>query len=278
MTNPSGCKVAVVVPLHKSDITATERFSIERTDSVLFDYDTYFVGPNKLLNFLSELAISVNKNIRIITFDDFYFSGIPGYNRLMMSLTFYQSFIAYDYILIVQPDALILEDKLNDWCSRGYSYVGAPWFCGFCKPTKPFELIGVGNGGFSLRNVYDFIRVLSRFRYMPNTLSRTSASNSNIAVSWLKYIKHEMVFSFNFNPLFPKLSEDIFWGLLAPKYCIFFNVPSPTDASDFSFEVLPELLYELNGKRLPMGCHAWEKYNPDFWKSVFFKIGLEPPH
>ena len=45
-----------------------------------------------------------------------------------------------------------------------------------------------------------------------------------------------------------------------------FKVAPAKVAAKFSFEVHPELLYELNNKRLPFGCHSYLKYNPEFWK------------
>lgn len=60
--------------------------------------------------------------------------------------------------------------------------------------------------------------------------------------------------------------EDEFWGLIVPRYFKWFNVARPEEALRFSFEVLPEELLKLNNNELPFGCHAWEKYDPSFWK------------
>ena len=53
-----------------------------------------------------------------------------------------------------------------------------------------------------------------------------------------------------------------------PRVCSFFTVPTPEEACDFAFEREPRFLYELNGRKLPFGCHGWEKYDPEFWRSV----------
>ena len=37
--------------------------------------------------------------------------------------------------------------------------------------------------------------------------------------------------------------------------------------STLGFELEPRYLYNLNQKKLPFGCHAWEKHEPDFWKN-----------
>ena len=44
------------------------------------------------------------------------------------------------------------------------------------------------------------------------------------------------------------------------------NFPSVEEASYFAFEVNPSYLYSIN-KRLPFGCHAFEKWEFEyFWK------------
>ena len=60
--------------------------------------------------------------------------------------------------------------------------------------------------------------------------------------------------------------EDHFWGLEAPKNLSWFRIPDPATASRFATEINPDQLYEMNGQALPFGCHAWEKYNPVFWR------------
>ena len=52
------------------------------------------------------------------SFEDEYFKGISGYNRLMMSEVFYRRFIGYEYILIYQLDAYIFKDELKKWCDK----------------------------------------------------------------------------------------------------------------------------------------------------------------
>jgi hypothetical protein len=58
--------------------------------------------------------------------------------------------------------------------------------------------------------------------------------------------------------------EDIFWGLIAPKSFSWFKVASVDGARKFSFECNPRKLFELNANQLPFGCHAWQKYDPEF--------------
>ena len=106
-------------------------------------------------------------------------------------------------------------------------------------------------------------------------------------------IVNEIKKGINTNVIIPENlfgQEDIFWNLNAPLrinsfrfesklinaiYKIFFKInfkfPTTEDAIRFSFEVNPSYLYELNGHRLPFGCHGWLKYDFNFW-SKFIEI------
>ena len=42
--------------------------------------------------------------------------------------------------------------------------------------------------------------------------------------------------------------------------------PQKDEGLRFSFEVAPRLCFELNGRRLPFGCHGWHRYDRTFWE------------
>lgn len=65
----------------------------------------------------------------------------------------------------------------------------------------------------------------------------------------------------------PDLNEYYIWSVLIPKVFVDFKVCPPDDALNFSMEMHPRLLYEMNNCRLPMGVHAWEKYDWEFWRN-----------
>ena len=110
---------------------------------------------------------------------------------MMFSKTFYSNYLEYEYLLIVQTDVIVISDQLKDWCDKGYSYVGAPWFVGFHQLKKSLMFLGVGNGGFSLRRVEHFINVLSRIRYIPNNLD---VNRNSLSRRFLSFIKNEIIF------------------------------------------------------------------------------------
>ena len=59
-----------------------------------------------------------------------------------------------------------------------------------------------------------------------------------------------------------------------PARCSFFKVPSAQEAVAFAFEAHPDYLYQLNQQRLPFGCHAWQRYQPQFWQTVIAENNL----
>jgi hypothetical protein len=264
-------KHAVVIPVYQKNLSQEEIFSIKNAVLVLASHDIYFVGPEHLKDFLLTLSTQFEYLVGYKTFEDRYFESIAGYNRLMLSSRFYSAFEGYQYILIAQTDSLVFKDELNQWAGKSYSYIGAPWFEGYTQPTLPLRLTSVGNGGFSLRNVSDFLRVLNKPRIFKNILMQSWPGN------WLstcyRYIKdyHSVVYrntQINLN-----VNEDLFWGTFVPPCCSFFQVPPPEDAIAFAFEAHPEYAYLLNDEQLPFGCHAWSRYNPAFWQTTLAKHG-----
>jgi hypothetical protein len=193
----------------------------------------------------------------------------------MRSTELYRSFAEYSHLLIAQTDALVISDRLEGWCEQGYSYIGAPWFVGGSYPRRPLQFLGVGNGGFSLRRIDDFLSVLSTPRHIPNFIKSTARGHRGFE-NLFRRLKHERILAYNFEPFFASSNEDFFWGMLVPAACSFFRVPKPEDAVGFAFDAEPRHLYELNGNRLPFGCHAWERYDRAFWKEQLPFLNFGP--
>lgn len=168
-----------------------------------------------------------------------WLESVASYNRMMLELDFYMRFNRYKYILIYQLDAFVFLDRLDLFCQYGFDYIGAPWLKGM-KYYKDFSrcVWHVGNGGLSLRKVESFIRILRNF----------GAVDENVA-------------------------EDIFWASRDGEE---FHTASIEVALQFAFERDVEKCYLLNGRRLPFGCHAWEKYDYNFWKPYIENEGYYP--
>lgn len=140
--------------------------------------------------------------------------------------------------------------------------------------------MGVGNGGFSLRKNSSHLKVLNTFSFLTSPRENWSARFSGDQVPGSAFKKaagflldhtvrnntHKWLNNFGGY-------EDQFWGLFVAKRIKWFKVPGLKEAADFSFEMQPHRLYELTGGKLPMGCHAWWKYDLDFWKPHIEKFG-----
>ncbi len=58
-------------------------------------------------------------------------------------------------------------------------------------------------------------------------------------------------------------NEDIFWALVPRE----FRYPTVETALQFAYDLKPQVCHELNGRRLPMGCHGFmHKSRLPFWK------------
>lgn len=83
---------------------------------------------------------------------------IPDYNDLMTSLTFYDEWKEYEYMLIFQTDTLLFpQSPFQIEHFLGYDYIGAPW--SWAPEQKG------GNGGLSLRRIQTMRRCLVVYPY-----------------------------------------------------------------------------------------------------------------
>ena len=251
-------RVQVVIPVYQNQLSESEYRSLRQACKVLNRYTLVIVKPESLdVSNLKEIYPS----FEVESFPDEYFKGISGYNRLMLSELFYSRFAERtEYLLIYQLDAYVFRDELEDWCRKGYDYVGAPWMRrpvydrlpvsvwmrlsrwyshARKKPSRQDLYDKVGNGGLSLRHV---ARHLEAVR---------------------KYAKRIAYFlSYTGNHFY---NEDVFWATEVPE----FHYPKASEALLFSFDKHPAYCFRLTGHRLPFGCHAWYKRKMRaFWKPI----------
>lgn len=187
----------------------------------------------------------------------------------MLDRSFYERFAEYKYMLIYQLDAWVFRDELDEWCSKGYDYIGAPWI--EKDDRGDLQLTGVGNGGFSLRRVQHFIDVLSYKGPVHN------ASQLNLPPT-IKNCIYKFFYSIGYQNTIsyykkdPTLYEDIFLSIFLSNTKLRAKMPTPEEAAFFAFEKHPTLLYSKTS-RLPFGCHAWRKYEYDtFWNDYITSI------
>ena len=230
-------KVAVVIPIYKSSLNEYEELSLSQCVSILGKHPLVLVAPQTLdVSFLTKW----NTDFEIVRFDDSYFQSTKTYNQLLTNQEFYRAFTRFEYILIYQLDAYVFQDELLNWCAKSFDYIGAPKLKMHhieekysCEPLMM-------NGGLSLRNV----KAISRYiRIYQIFFSR-----------WLA--NEDMMFSFTQKRAYP--------------FRFLLKLPNWKEALAFSIEKNPQRALEIVGK-LPFGCHAWERYEPNFWKKYIPK-------
>lgn len=203
--------------------------------------------------------------------------SVANHERMLMSSRFYEWFGDHTHVLVYHLDAFVFRDELFDWCVAGYDYVACPWFEGFKSASADAPMVGVGNGGFSLRRVETFLR-LTRVLEQPATWRtrlpralpvRVRAALRKVVMPAARFVRvpdRVLERLFMFCSRGTKLPEDMFWGLRAGRALRSFSV-APLDAGmAFAFEMQPSRLYAMRGGRLPFGCHAWATYEPEFWR------------
>ncbi|HEY8929508.1 MAG TPA: DUF5672 family protein [Mucilaginibacter sp.] len=258
--------VTIVIPVYKATISASECASFLQLFKVLGHHDVTVV-TYKELDLTSYHCLIKEYSYRITYFDRGYFDNLAGYNRLLLSKQFYGAFRDYTYILIYQLDAWVFFDDLVKWCGRGYDYIGAPWFSSDRTENELPHFMGIGNGGFSLRKVKSHLSVLTRFAYIVRPAYFIGLFFNRLSYENFVVLLRSLTISNNTHYLLGKnnLYEDVFWGVIIRKYA-WFKAPGMQEAAYFSMEVCARQLYENNGRQLPFGCHAWEKYDPVFWE------------
>jgi hypothetical protein len=267
--------VSVVVPVYISQPQATEIKSFEQCINVLHKHPIVLVCPDSLnIAVYQSIALNFQKQISVERFEDHFFTDTKSYNKLLLSRKFYNRLVDSEFILIYQLDAWVFRDELEYWCAQNYDFVGAPWFTNYAGATAGSSITGIGNGGFSLRKVNTAIRILSSFKRIEPIKNVWKSRNYkqrsfSEKIFFYKYFTLALLFLKNntfhlFNDF--DWNEDYFWSSKAASLFKWYNLPSSEKAMYFSFEVKPELLYSLTDGKLPMGCHAYEKYNPEFWQ------------
>jgi hypothetical protein len=235
-------RIAVLIPIYKLELLPLETFSVMHSLALIEDRECIFVAPEGMdLSYYRKQF----PQVRCEFFSAEYFDSVASYSRLLLSLTFYNRFIRYEFVLILQPDAILFRDDLDYWMDQGYDYIGAPWPDGieitlwrddFQGERRRRISTNVGNGGLSLRRISRFIGLMERFTETHAAFVRSGTN------------------------------EDSFFSLLGTQTELF-EIPDQVTASRFSMELRPDLYLSLNGNQFPMGSHGWSTVQPELWLS-----------
>lgn len=260
-------RAAITIPLsNRVELTDSERLSLRHLETYLGSYDKFLVVPEGLP--------VCRKGFELKPFNKRFFGSGRAHTALMLSRDFYDAFQDYEFILNYHLDSLVFSDSLEAWCAKGYDYIGPPWICSEQTPWVKNER--VGNGGFSLRRVRSFLRVLESDAYWVEPskywADLTDGRSSIFRAGKLhrKYLSRFKRFN-NVRRHIQRCyldageNEDRFWAEDAVRYYSGFRTAPVEVALEFAFEADPTRCIEMNGGKLPFGCHAWEYYEPDFW-------------
>ncbi|MBR2519828.1 MAG: hypothetical protein IKE46_08615 [Selenomonadaceae bacterium] len=226
-------KVAVVIPVYR-ELNELEKISLAQCRKILGRYPLVFVAPEgKIFSYFKSGDM-------VAHFPAKYFQSVQTYSRLLTSPQFYEPFADFDYILIYQLDAFVFYDALEEFCSLGYDYIGAPWPW---LAEVGGKFLRVGNGGFSLRKVKAHYNLLLNH------------------ADWI--VQHE------------NLNEDTIFSFCGAQDNCNFRVAPINVAYKFSMEFNPDRCIRKNGGNLPFGCHGWSTLTENFYVKNFWPLFLD---
>jgi hypothetical protein len=266
-------KVVIVIPIHSNSPSHYELISFKQCFTILGKHPIRVLAPE---NIKLDAYKQIVPFFDVILINPSWQSSILNYNKLKLSKFFYSLFDEYEYLLTYELDAFVFKDELLEWCNKGYDYIGAPWFKDYINSSN--EIIGVGNSGFSLRkiktiqtalnkNYFKELHINVKFpksklagikRFIYN-ISNFFGETENLAIQRFNgCFMHETNYY--------SLNEDFFISHIMSRKVETFSISPIYDAISFSFETNPTLLFKMNNFKLPMGCHAWWRYDLKFWK------------
>ncbi|WP_281615377.1 DUF5672 family protein [Flammeovirga sp. SubArs3] len=259
----------ITIPIYKSSPNTYEKISFTQGVKVLSKWPIAIVTYEGLdISFYTEILEENKNDYTIHYFDQHYFNSVHTYNELMVNIDFYKTFQQYSHLLIYQTDCFIFKDDIQYWIDQSYSYIGAPWVVNN-GTSQHFQY--VGNGGFSLRNINDHIKVLQKSN---NVLKSLFSTNPPLRLktffAYFRTSRKSTLYQDSYK------NEDMFFGKNCSKTFKFFTIPTPVIASTFGIEYHADYCLSENNNHYPMGIHAWEKpENLIFWRKHIEKFGYQ---
>jgi len=265
--------VAVVVALsNRNYLTDDEQISLKHLLHHLGHYDKFIIIPE-------ELDFSL-PGFEAKRFDNKYFGSAQAHKGLLFSKEYYEAFSDYEFILSYHLDVLVFSDQLKEWCDKDYDFIGPPWIRHKDAPYYGMSSFEgkVGNGGFSLKKVSSFLKILNSTEYAidPAEYWRKHHAHQRLPRRILNWPKKLLMKSRRYNNVQWEIdnwnrNDDLFIADRATHYYPEFKLAPADVALRFGFECVPRHCYELTGHTLPFGCHAWERYDREFWEQFLLK-------
>lgn len=242
----------IIIPIYYKIPTVLDKLSINSLSNLedIKDYDIIFVCPQSLTsdNWSSLLKESIDAECKFLTFDDKYFVSTKTYSEMLKSYNFWKQFKSYEYGLIFQTDGYCISGKLSDYIDMDYDYIGGVIIS---ENANWWNVPCIGNGGVSLRKISKFLELTDPDGECLKTIGDD--------------IKHlNDISSGLFDPY-----EDLYFIQCVGRYWDI-NIPSVEIGYNFCFDMNPEVCYQLNGQKLPLFMHSFDK-NIRYWQHI-----LEP--
>lgn len=240
-------EIPLVIPTHRPVLQEDEliRLSINRKMNPL----VIFVLPQSV----AESFVRKNKiKDQVIALPDYHFYSRMSYNKLLLSISFWQNFSSFDQILICQTDAVLIN-SIVDLVDLKYPFVGAPWLhkkhCVefrsnlYVDYRKFFFVKGLkipmGNGGLSLRRPIEAINVLSKVLVEPR----------------------------KYNFLDGTINEDLVFSYLFAKFK--FQLPDSKTALSYFVEEHATYMDSIPEVK---GFHALKRFNPSLEREILVRF------
>ncbi|MGF6850467.1 hypothetical protein QFZ51_005702 [Chitinophaga sp. W3I9] len=264
-------KLCVIIPVHKSVLSEEETLSLHACYRHLKAFDCFLVFPKGLP---VDRFLAIHPGLIPKPVAPSWLSSLANYNRMKLSVPFYQQFADYEFMMTYELDAYIFSSKVHEHHGFDFDFIGAPVFEGYLNATPDAPFHGALNSGFSVRNIQSCLSVLKllrryrlRWKFYHFIYANCAALRKRI-----KQDQDAIFFNIHLKKYYTgkNFNEDMIWTQVVPLLDPSFKTAPPETAAAFSFEVNPERLYELNNGRLPLGCHAWFRF--PFWKEHIKKI------
>lgn len=283
----SRMQVNVVIPVYTPTLSPNEVISLNQCLKVLSKHPiTLATHPDVDLHVYQDAFLAAKKPFRVVYFEPSYFVSIFSYSQLLLSRDFYSRFKEYEYILIYQLDGFVFRDELAEWCSKGFDYIGSPWFKHYGFNYDGNELWKVGNGGVSLRKTATFLNAFDQpFPFKSSWYFIKSMRKNQFLQMLLKTLQMLIMLAFTRKTVEyvlqhytdERVNEDCFWAEAFQSTSLALNIPDVLTGARFCLEQKPSYVFELIGNQLPFTCHAFERYEYEtFWKSIIDKTRKNP--
>ena len=265
-------QVAIMVPLPSVNLSPDEVVSMAQLRKHLDGYDKYFLVPENV-----EVNIDGFKSTPL---DCKHFGSAANHNRMLYRTDFWEKFADYEFVMMYHLDALVFSDQLEEWCGRGIDFIGAPFLVCDSSPWAKEER--VGNGGFALYRVPSVLKVLWRryaadpSKYWEDHCWKLLEFQASIlrplraaVPSWLKgkataSLRQQLQKMDHIEV--NERGNDLFWAYEATKYLPEFRIGTVDEGLAFAFETEPAACFKRTCGKLPFGCHAWGRYDREFWE------------